>query len=91
MRWGRTRDLVELMNLVSRAFLREGRLPAPLRMHSLDLERQGSSLRGQVWLMGAVRALAQQTEQLLHSLLISPRSEVSLCGHCCSRVAMWIP
>lgn len=53
-RWGRTRELMGLTSY-SREFLREERLPALLRMHSLDLGREGSSLSGQVMLKRAVR------------------------------------
>lgn len=55
MRWGWTRELMELTSC-SRAFLKEGRLPALLRVHCLDLGREGSSLGGQVLLKAPVRA-----------------------------------
>lgn len=54
LRWDRARELMGLASY-SREFLREERLPALLRMHSLDLGSEGSSLSGQVMLKTVVR------------------------------------
>lgn len=64
LRWGGTRQLMGWTSC-SREFLREERFPAPLRVHSLDSGREGSSLSGQVMLKVWNWLLVQQTEQFL--------------------------
>lgn len=91
LRWGRTRELMELTSC-SRAFLREGRLPALLRMYSSDLGREGGSLGGQVLLEAGRVLWVQQTEQLLAQPSQSAPGVKSPSGDIAVRVwQMWIP